>query len=68
MEAELGSLFINYQLGESMHVSLTEMGHKPPSTLEVKDIATGNGFVNFRIQKYTPHAINMIFYWVQHIV
>ena len=49
MEAELGSLFVNFQRGAATRMSLIEMGHTQPLSPSVIDSATGDGFVNDNI-------------------
>ena len=65
MEAELGSLFVNYQRGAATHMELIEMGHAQPTTPSVTYSAIGYGFVNDNIRQRISRAIYMRFYWVR---
>ena len=68
MEAELESLFVNFQRGASMQMVLTEMVHSQPLTPAVIEISIGDGFVNNNIHQQHSRATHMQFYWVRDIV
>ena len=65
MEAELGDLFVNCQIGAATRMALIDMGHAQTPTPEVTDNATGDGFFNDNIRQSCSKAICMRFYWVR---
>ena len=66
MEAEIGYLFFNFQIGAAMCMTLIEMGYAQPPTPTVTDSATEDGFVNDNIRQRRSQAIDMRFYWVRY--
>ena len=46
VEADLGTLFVNFRRGAVIHMALTEIGHEQPPTPAVMDSATGDVYVN----------------------
>ena len=65
MEAELGSLFVNCQIGAETRMALIDMVHAQPLIPSVIDSATGDRFVNDNIRQSRSRAIGMQFYWVK---
>ena len=63
MDAELGGIFLNYQIGSEICMALIDMVHAQTTTPEVTDSATGDGFVNDNIRQRRSISIYMQFYW-----
>ena len=65
MEAELGELFFNCQLGTTPRISLEEMDQQLPPTPVIPDSATSNIFLNGNIRQQISRSIDMILYSVR---
>ena len=64
IEAELGALFVNFQQGYALRISIKKMLHQQPLTPEFTYRATSNEFVNNNIPQQKSRAIEMRLYWV----
>ena len=65
MEAELGDLFVNCQIGAATRMALIDMGHSQTPTPEVTDNSTGDGFFNDNSPQRRSRAIYMRSYWIR---
>ena len=65
MEVEIGVLFVNFQLGSAIRISLHEMVHIRPPTYVDTQSDTGDGY-NSRQRR--SREINILLYWVQYIL
>ena len=61
MEAELGSLFRNFQKGAAIRTALMEMGHPQPATPVAADNSAATSVVNNTAKQKRSRAIDMRF-------
>ena len=64
IKSGLGELFVNFQRGVALRISLEEMVHQRLPTLVVIESATSNGFVNDNTRQQESREIEIRLYWV----
>ena len=60
-KAEIGEISLNYQLGEMLRITITEMGHAQPSSPVITDNDMANGIFNRTVKQRRTKAIEMRF-------
>ena len=63
-EAELGALFLNIKEGDTLRLTLMELGHTQPPTPVHYDNITATGIANNSVKKHRSRSMEMKFFWV----
>ena len=63
-EAEIGTIFLNCQIGEVLRITLVELGHPQQRTEVTTDNTTVNGIFNINTKQRRTKAMDMRFHWL----